>query len=135
MIVSLFLLGCVWLEWFWGGWKKGWKTGEKMDESSVWLGGRGRGRENWWGSAIFPLSQPKLYYPKLGRKHKGKQVIHFRTNLDKMVRNRVGETCHSPLSIPFLKIRFYFRSLVEESLTNAKWSEMNFHLIDQNFHD
>ena len=77
MIVSLFLLGCVWLEWFW---KKKKKVENKRENGWDWcLVGRGRRRENWWGRAIFPMGPPKLYHPKSGRKQKGKQVTHFWT--------------------------------------------------------
>ena len=48
-----------------------------MDEIGVWLGGGGG--EKIGGAALFSMGPPKLYHPKLGRKHKGKQVTHFWT--------------------------------------------------------
>ena len=47
----------------------------------VVFGWEGGGEKIGRARLFFSLGPPKLYHPKLGRKHKGKQVTHFRTKL------------------------------------------------------
>ena len=91
-------LGYVWLEWFLGGWKKKKKVKnkEKMDESSVWLGGGKEGERKWLEPAIFPLTHKNSITPNWGENTKENKSLIFEQNYPRLHQRSI-----SMLLIPF----------------------------------
>ena len=80
--------------------------------------GRGRGRENWWGLAIFSPGPPKFSLPKLERKHKENNEQKFLGILDEIAPS--NGHYYSPASLLltfFLVILFNFFNAPSKSVT------------------
>lgn len=80
--MPLLLIGYVWLERFWGEWKKKWKIWEKIDRRGAWLEGGGKEKNVRAGYSTFGPTKT-FTLPKLGRKwrRKGERVYWTKLSL------------------------------------------------------